>query len=204
MLDGKLGQVTFRIFSTLLFLNTATTDFSGQFQLLKLLAGPAEQKRGQLRFIPTNLANNISFSCSLKVLGIFQIWCINFLLNLNIKWLWRCSAGPDPQRREIDLRILYYILYFDLLFEVKQLGLNWTTRYILKFGLNSRFTALYVLCAKLLVSTKAQGISSLSVAQRYELTPLSKKFQPSSQFATNHMTDLKSSCSLVERWAWWG
>ena len=45
MLDGKLGQVTFRIFSTLQFLNTATTDFSGQFQLLKLLAALAEQKR---------------------------------------------------------------------------------------------------------------------------------------------------------------
>ena len=45
MLDGKLGQVTFRIFSTLQFLNTATTDFSGQFQLLKLLAALAEEKR---------------------------------------------------------------------------------------------------------------------------------------------------------------
>ena len=62
-----------------------------------------------------------------------------------------------------------YVLYFDLLFEVKQLGLNWTTRYILKFGLNLRFTALYVLCVKLLVSTIAQGIYSLSVASPYEL-----------------------------------
>lgn len=61
MLDGKLGQVTFRIFSTLLFLNTATTDFSGQFQLLKLLAGPAEHKR-PIRIPPNQyLAKNLLF-----------------------------------------------------------------------------------------------------------------------------------------------
>ena len=65
MLDGKLGQVTFRIFSTLQFLNTATTDFSGQFQLLKLLAALAE-KKDQLGFILTNIWQTIYFFVVLK------------------------------------------------------------------------------------------------------------------------------------------
>ena len=71
MLDGKLGQVTFRIFSTLLFLNTATTNFSGQFQLLKLLAGPAEHKKDRLGFLPNQYLT--IFFCSLEVLVIFHL-----------------------------------------------------------------------------------------------------------------------------------
>ena len=82
MLDGKLGQVTFRIFSTLQFLNTATTDFSGQFQLLKLLAALAE-KKGPIRIYPNQyLANNLFFCC-LEVLVIFHSKVhIDFLFNL--------------------------------------------------------------------------------------------------------------------------
>lgn len=83
--------------------------------------------------------------------------------------MFRRAWPATPGDRLKNTTTTTYVLYFDLLFEVKQLGLNWTTRYILKFGLNLRFTALYVLCVKLLVSTIAEGIYSLSVAPPYEL-----------------------------------
>ena len=139
MLDGKLGQVTFRIFSTLLFLNTATTDFSGQFS--------ASATWVRLYSLTSLLVYMCGGSDSGWLNGGGECGAA------------RCFAEPR------DLKTAT----FDLLFEVKQLGLNWTTRYILKFGLNLRFTALYVLCVKLLVSTIAQGIYSLSVAPPYEL-----------------------------------
>ena len=134
---------------------------------------------------------------------IFLIWPI-LVARAEILAIFRCIFGKfkTPQFcSEIIWPLHMYVLYFDLLFEVKQLGLNWTTRAV-HTEIWPQFTFYGVICSMCEVTSKYYSSGHLLSFCRTTVRTYSswQKFQPSSQFSTNHMTALKSSCRSPGLW----